>query len=132
MPGDFLDTNVLIYAASAHIQKAERATALIESGGVISVQVLNEFVNVTRKKLALDWRSINTFIDGICVMADVRAIDVRVQRRAVDLAERYRLHIYDATIVASALSADCAYLMTEDMHDGLLIEGRLRIVNPFA
>ena len=48
------------------------------------------------------------------------------------LAERYSFSIYDAMIVASALVAGCTTLWSEDMQDGLLVEGQLRIINPFA
>ena len=47
------------------------------------------------------------------------------------LAERYGLSIYDAMIAASALDAECDTLWSEDMHDGIVIQGRLRIANPF-
>jgi predicted nucleic acid-binding protein len=47
------------------------------------------------------------------------------------LAERYGISIYDAMIVAAALRADCDTLWSEDMHNGLVIENRLRILNPF-
>ena len=47
------------------------------------------------------------------------------------LAERYGLSVYDAMIAASALHAECDTLWSEDMHDGLVIEDQLRIVNPF-
>jgi len=47
------------------------------------------------------------------------------------LAERYGVSIYDAMIAASALQADCEALWSEDMHDGIAIENRLRISNPF-
>ena len=52
-------------------------------------------------------------------------------KRGSTLAERYRLSIYDAMIAAAALHADCDTLWSEDMQDGMTIEGRLRIANPF-
>ncbi|MCE6949951.1 hypothetical protein LAZ29_03305 [Cereibacter sphaeroides] len=48
------------------------------------------------------------------------------------VAERYGLSVYDSMIVAAALIAGCNTLWTEDMQDGHVVEGRLRIVNPFA
>ena len=48
------------------------------------------------------------------------------------LAERYGLSVYDAMIVATALIAGCTTLWSEDMQNGLLVEGQLRIMNPFA
>jgi predicted nucleic acid-binding protein len=47
------------------------------------------------------------------------------------IAERYNLSIYDAMIAASALTADCDTLWSEDMQHGMVIDGRLRIINPF-
>ena len=52
-------------------------------------------------------------------------------RKAIRIAERYRLSIWDAAIVASALLAECEALYTEDMQDGQVFEGRLTVVNPF-
>jgi predicted nucleic acid-binding protein len=45
MAGNFFDTNILVYLASADSTKADRAEAAIAAGGAISVQVLNEFAN---------------------------------------------------------------------------------------
>jgi predicted nucleic acid-binding protein len=54
-----------------------------------------------------------------------------IDDRAVALAQRYGLSIFDATIVGSALLASCRRLISEDMHHGLVIEGKLTIHNPF-
>jgi predicted nucleic acid-binding protein len=48
------------------------------------------------------------------------------------LAEKYQLTVYDAMIVSAALIAGCTTLGSEDMHDGLLVEDQLRVVNPFT
>ena len=48
------------------------------------------------------------------------------------LAERYGLSIYDSMIAASALEAGCDTLWSEDMQDGMVLDGQVRIVNPFA
>jgi predicted nucleic acid-binding protein len=47
------------------------------------------------------------------------------------LAERHDLSTWDAMIAAAALHANCDTLWSEDMQDGLSLDGRLRIVNPF-
>jgi predicted nucleic acid-binding protein len=95
------------------------------------VQVLNEFANVARRKQDLAWNAITYFLDGVREVLDVRSLDVAIHRQAVILAERYRIAFYDSVIVSSALSAGCTTLFTEDMHDGMLIDDRLRIINPF-
>ena len=58
MPGSFIDTNVLVYPASGDAVKADRAEAVIRAGGLISVQVLNEFAAVARRKLKMSWPEI--------------------------------------------------------------------------
>jgi predicted nucleic acid-binding protein len=61
----------------------------------------------------------------------VHPLTVEIRETGLALAERYRLSIYDAMIAASALHADCDTLWSEDMQDGLVLDGRLRVVNPF-
>ena len=55
MPGSFFDTNVLFYIAAVDPAKADRAEELIDAGGTISVQVLNEITKVARRKMGMSW-----------------------------------------------------------------------------
>ena len=131
MPGDFLDTNVLVYIAAGSPAKARRAERIIAGGGVISVQVLNELANVARRKMRLPWAETRSFLSLIRGLLPVHPITVEIHDTGLAVAERYGLSIYDAMIVASALHADCDRLWSEDMQHGMKIEGRLRIANPF-
>jgi predicted nucleic acid-binding protein len=57
MPADaFFDTNVLLYAIAQDDPRNAQAEALLASGGMISVQILNEFAAVARRKLSMPWR----------------------------------------------------------------------------
>lgn len=132
MSGSFFDTNVLVYAATKDPLKAERARNLIELGGTISVQVLNEVTNVALRKKAMAWPDIHSFLGLLRSLLHVRPVTIEVHEKGLDLAERYRLSIYDAMIAAAALHAGCDTLWSEDMHHGLHIEGCLRVTNPFA
>jgi predicted nucleic acid-binding protein len=131
MPGSFFDTNVLIYLASGDSSKANRAEKLISGGGIISVQVLNEVANVSRHEMGLAWAETNTFLAMIRGLLSIQLLTVEGHEAGLALAERYGLSIYDAMIVSSALLADCDTLWSEDMQDGLMVEGQLRVVNPF-
>ena len=132
MPGSFIDTNVLVYLASGDRTKADRAETLIGNGeATISVQVLNELANVARRKMRLSWTETHAFLSMIRALLPARPLTLEVHETGLQLAERYRLSIYDAMIAASALHADCDTLWSEDMHDGMTVENRLRIVNPF-
>ena len=131
MPGSFIDTNVLVYVASGDPAKAERAEKIIADGGTISVQVLNELANVAHRKMRLSWPETHALLSTIRALLPVQPITVEIHEIGLALAEHYGLSIYDAMIAASALHAECDTLWSEDMHDGMVIQERLRIANPF-
>ena len=131
MPGSFFDTNVLLYIASGDRAKADRAEQLVGEGGVISVQVLNEIANVARRKMGLSWPETHAFLSMIRGLLPAEPITIEIHEAGLILAERYGLSTYDAMIAASALQADCDTLWSEDMQDDMMLDDRLRIVNPF-
>lgn len=131
MSSGFPDTNVLIHAFSTG-DKQSAAQSLIARGGLISVQSLNEFANVARRKLAFTWDETQTALAAIQLyFPRVAPLDLPTHAVGLDIARRYRIAIYDSMIVAAALRGGCDTLWSEDMHDGLLVDGRLRVVNPF-
>src|ERR1700744_5902537 len=103
----FFDTNIVIYAQQAG-EKSERARALLADGGVISVQVLNEFVAVARRKQNRSWDEIAEAIaDTLALVDPPLALSLDLHTAARALAETQRLSFYDALIVASAIEAGC-------------------------
>jgi predicted nucleic acid-binding protein len=131
-PKTFIDTNILLYLLSADADKANRAEAIVRAGGLISVQVLNEIANVARRKLTMPWVEINEVLTLIRSICPVGPLTIETHDRGRLVAERYGLSVYDAMIVAAALLAGCKILYSEDMQDGLLIDRRLHIRNPFT
>jgi predicted nucleic acid-binding protein len=127
----FFDTNVVLYLLSADAAKADRAEELLAIGGVISVQVLNEFASVALRKLGMSWAEIRDVLAQVRVVCPVESMSADTHDRALQVAERYGLSIYDALIVAAALLAGCTILYSEDMQDGQVIERQLTIRNPF-
>jgi len=126
----FFDSNVILYLLSGDVTKADRAQSLLAAGAVISVQVLNEVTSVCQRKLKMPWAEIDTLLLAVKVACKVVPLTVASHEKAVELAKRYRLSFYDANIVASAIIAGAPALLTEDMHNGLLIDG-LKLQNPF-
>ena len=127
----FLDTNVLIYAQGGG-RKSEVARQAILAGGVISVQVLNEFAAVLRRKFRFEWDVVAEAIaDARIALDPVRPIDVAIHTEALALARSHGFSFYDSLIVSSALEAGCDTLLTEDLQTGQRIAG-LTIVDPFA
>jgi predicted nucleic acid-binding protein len=131
MPGSFLDSNIVLYLASEDLLKADRAQELVTEGGTISVQVLNEIANISRRKMGLSWAETRNFLLMIRGLLKVEPITIEIHDVGISLAERYQLSVYDSMIVSAALSAECDTLLSEDLQDGLLINGRLRVLNPF-
>ncbi|MFC3074467.1 PIN domain-containing protein [Shinella pollutisoli] len=132
MPGSFIDTNVIVYLASGDPAKADRAEGIVAEGGIVSVQVLNEFVNVARRRMRLSWEEIHAFLSGLRALLRVELLTLAVHETGLRLAERHGLSTYDAMIAAAALWNDCDVLWSEDLQDGMLIDGRLRVANPFV
>ena len=131
MSVEFADTNVVLYLLDDG-PKADRAEVILGQGPRISVQALNESLVNCRRKAGLGWEEAAAFLEGVRALCPVEDLTVQTHDVGRALAERYGFSIYDAMIVASALVAGCTTLWSEDMQDGLLVEGQLRIVNPFA
>jgi predicted nucleic acid-binding protein len=129
---DFFDTNVVLYLLSADTAKADRAEELLAIGGTISVQVLNEFAAVASRKLRMSLIEIREVLAQIRAVCTVEPIAIETHERALQIAERYALSIYDALIVAAALLAGCKTLHSVDMQDGQVIERQLTIRKSFA
>jgi predicted nucleic acid-binding protein len=127
----FFDTNVILYLLSADAIKADRAEELLAIGGMVSVQVLNEFASVAQRKLGMTWLEIREILAQVRVVCPVEPVSVDTHDRALQVAERYGVSWYDALIVAAALLAGCATLYSEDMQHGQVFERRLTICNPF-
>lgn len=127
----FLDSNVLVYAFTTD-QRAARALELLHARPTISVQGLNEFANVARRNLGMDWQEVRDAISALRVFCrTILPLDLAAHDEALRIAERYGCSIFDALVIASALQADSETLWSEDMHHGMVVDGRLRIANPF-
>lgn len=129
---NFFDTNILIYAVAKNDPRAFKAEELLAGGGLISVQSLNEFVAVARRKLGMSWKVIREFLDAVCVLCpDPVPVSIDTHKLALRVADKYGYSIYDALIVAAALEVDCSTLYSEDLQDGQVINQQLTIRNPF-
>ena len=127
----FIDTNILLYLLSEDSINADRAETIVRAGGIISVQVLNELANVAHRKLAMPWMEINELLSIIRSLCFIEPLTIENHDLGILIAERYKLSVYDAMIVAAAILSGCDTLYSEDMQDGLLIDDQLRICNPF-
>ena len=130
MTKPFIDSNVVLYLFSSDAAKANQAEQVLEAGGFISVQVLNEVTSVCLRKLKMSWQEVDEVLLALKATCSVLPLTLATHEMAVQLAKRFKLSFYDANIVASAVSSGASTLLSEDMQSGLLIDG-LSIQNPF-
>jgi len=129
----FFDTNVLVYVVGQQDARTETAEGLLATGGVVSVQVLNELAAVARRKLAMSWEETTEALAAIRVLCPAPLpLTVETHDAALRIASRYGFHIYDALVVAAALEAECTTLYSEDLQTDQVIDGTLTIRNPFV
>jgi predicted nucleic acid-binding protein len=128
----FLDTNVFVYAIVQDDPRSQHAEELLAEGGRVSVQVLNEFVSVARRKTRMPWGEVREALDAIRILCPSPVpITIDTHEIALRIAEEYSVSIYDALIAAAALEAKCVTLYSEDLQDGRIIDDQLTIRNPF-
>jgi len=132
----FLDTNILVYASDRRdLRKQALATKAIgrcigERSGVISTQVLQEYVSVALSKLKQDSDYIVRRLRQFESMEVVQLTPALI-RRGLELHDLYRIHYWDAMILAAAEVARCSRLWSEDFVPGSLY-GLTRAENPLA
>jgi len=129
----FVDTNVLIYAFTAD-EPTKRETTLKFLDNclpVISTQVIKEFSNILLKKTKINLKNIRETIKEIADVTSVVSEDLELIFLSFDIHERYEYSFYDSLIITAAISSKCQVLLSEDMQDGQIIDGKLKIVNPF-
>ena len=132
----FFDTNVLVYAlvvraSSKPDPRTETAEKILSFGGIVSVQVLNEFADVATRKFKMGWDAVEQYLEVIDALCG-RAIPLTVETHtaAIDISKHYGYRIYDSLVLAAATQAGCTTVYTEDMQHGQTI-GKLTILNPF-
>ena len=128
----FVDTNVLVYAAIRNDARSGRAEQLLAVERVISVQVLNEFVSVARRRYQMPWNALKVALQWIRILCpNPVPLTIDTHDEALRIAEEYGYKIYDSLILAAALEAGCSTVYSEDLQDGQVIERKLTIRNPF-
>ena len=127
-----LDTNIAVYAMTQSVKQGIARTTLRECE-FLSVQVLNEYANYTVRKRKRTIEEVAEDLEVLTeVVPEIASIEWLEHRNALRIAARYRLSFYDALMIAVALAHGATTLYSEDMHHGLVIEGRLTIRNPFV
>ena len=130
MAKPFIDSNVVLYLFSSDTMKADRAESLLQSGGLISVQVLNEVASLCLRKLKMTWENVDAVLETLKSTCEVLPVTLASHEKAVGLAKRFQISLYDANIAATAILCGADTLFSEDLQNGMSMES-LTVVNPF-
>lgn len=131
----FIDTNVWLYAFIQTQDQGKSAIArtIIQSSEiVISAQVISEVCVNLIKNARFDEAGIRNLVESFYSKYRVAGMSQALLIEASELRDRYRFSYWDSLIVACALTEGTTVLYSEDMQSDLLVENRLRIINPFA
>ena len=132
----FVDTNIWLYAfiEGEDRQKTTRAKELLEASHtiIVSTQVINEVCVNLLKKAQFAEQQVQQLIESFYAKYMVIELSKTLLLKASALRAQYTFSFWDSTIVSSALQADASVLYSEDMQDGLVVENRMRIINPFT
>jgi predicted nucleic acid-binding protein len=136
MASVFVDTNVLLYARDpTDPTKSSMARRWLETLGareaaVISPQVVNEFVAASLRRFrGTSQEEIHRRAMALLAWCRV-PLEAQTSALAMTVQSRYGTSWWDGLIVASALQAECRYLLSEDMQPGMTF-GQLTVINPF-
>ncbi|MBI3584644.1 MAG: PIN domain-containing protein [Nitrospinae bacterium] len=135
----FFDTNLWIYLFldskdPDDRKKKRKVEKLINEDDieiVVSTQVLNEICSVLLKKYKIKADSIKEHLERMLDIVEVNILTEQNTLKSLSLLEKYNLSFYDAIIISSAIESDCNIILSEDLQSELIIEGNLKIINPF-
>jgi len=131
----FLDTNLIIYLYSEKepVKREAVCQILNKYNCVTNIQSLKEASNVWFRKFGWDGPKIKEHLDNVELVCDeILQISRKTIDRAIDAKDRYGFSFYDCVMLASALEGNCDIIFSEDMNDGQIIDGKLKIANPFG
>lgn len=131
----FLDTNIWLYALiiGQDLTKSQKAQAVIARTQplFLSNQVINEVCTNLIRKEGTPESDICDLIDDFYALYHVIELDHVQLITASNLRTRYAFSYWDSLIITSALQSGVPTLYSEDMQHNLVIDQKLRIVNPF-
>jgi predicted nucleic acid-binding protein len=137
----FVDTNIWLYGfiqnqkpedAAKHPVSRSLLQSLPKEKLFISTQVINEVCKNLIKKASFSEQQIQALIGNFYSDYQVIELNRDILMRSSDLRQKYAISFWDGLIVASALYRNATILYSEDMQSGLIVEGQVKIVNPFT
>ena len=134
----FLDTNIIIYS----FDKSERRKlgisqklireALENNLGIVSYQVVQEFINVAINKFAKPLSTLDTkeYLNNVLMPLCEIFPNILFYEKSLKIRDETGFSFYDSLIVTAAIEGKCSYLYTEDLQHERIVRN-VTIQNPF-
>ncbi|MCB0840847.1 MAG: PIN domain-containing protein [Bacteroidetes bacterium] len=134
----FLDTNIIVYSFDHNNPDKQKTAqelifqALKTGNGLISYQIIQEFINVSTRKFAqpLSLPDVVKYYEQVLEPLFEIIPSSELYMKALEITDRWKYSFYDSLVISAALEGNCSILYSEDLQDGQKIE-QLKIVNPF-
>ena len=135
----FVDSNIFLYAFSKidensknkELEKQVIASKIILEKINISTQVINEVSNNMLRKLKFSNTEVREFVESCYARYEIVNFSEELFIVASEVREKYNISYYDSLIVSAGLKSNATVLYSEDMHNGLVVNDCLTIINPF-
>ena len=135
----FLDTNILVYSFDNSAPEKQQTsqqlieTALSSQQGIISSQVVQEFLNVAQRKFVkpMSLADARIYLETVLRPLCQHFPSLGFYEHALRLCEETGYTFYDSLIVTAAIEAGCKIVISEDLQNGRIIQGTT-ILNPFV
>lgn len=139
----FIDTNIWIYAFLETFDKKSADSIkrkiilkkiknhLMTDDIYTSIQAINEFHWILNRKYKIDEKIINKKVNSIIEISEVNVLNIETYLNSYKLREKYSVSFWDSLMLSSALLSDCHIFYSEDLQNEIIINKKLKIVNPF-
>jgi len=128
-----VDSNVLIYLHDFSDKRKRRiAQEILADNPKIPMQVISEYLNITRRILTLSKEDLLEHAARLFAPCNIVSVVPATLQYASALVKRYQFQLFDAVIVAASIESGCQILYSEDMQHKLVADNMLTILNPFV
>ncbi len=129
----FVDTNIWLYAFMEDNKLRTKISRRIVPNPrtVLSTQILNEICINLIRKIKYTEENLQILIVNINNHYKVAGISTETILKASFIREHYEFNYWESLIIASALENNCSILYSDSIEPNQVIEGKLKIVNPF-
>ena len=128
-----IDANVLLYAYdNRDLNKQDRAIEILLKKPFVTQLVIFEFIKVLERKFKMEKKEITKLtIKLLTELVNPLPQHSDIHNYAHFLVQRYNYSLSDILVLSDSILNNCSVLLSEDMCNGMLVDKKIKIINPF-